>query len=72
LGSITYFKNPRRVLHSPNKTKKERNTFMRVFYKHYGLNYFGPSSWRGIAYVQNHSMHIQYPHYSILKILWAP
>jgi hypothetical protein len=50
----------------------ESNTLMKVFYKHHWLNYFGPSYWRGIAYAQNYSMHMQYPYYNILETLWAP
>jgi hypothetical protein len=43
LGSITYLRNPKGVLHSLNKTVKERNTLVKVSYKHHGLNYFGPN-----------------------------
>jgi hypothetical protein len=48
------------VLHS--NYKKESNTLMKVFYKHYGLNYFGPRYWKGIDYVQNYPMQMQYPY----------
>jgi hypothetical protein len=62
------------ILHSNQKTflypqklkvqnlKKESNTLMRVFCKHHGLNYFGLGYWKGIAYAQNYSMHMQYPY----------
>jgi len=50
---------PGRVLHYPNKTKKEC-TFMKIICKYYGLNYFGPIYWRDIAYAQNYTMHVQY------------
>jgi hypothetical protein len=57
------------VLHSNKKTcfdsqkckiqtLKENNTFVRVFYKHHRLNYFGSSHQRGIVHAQNYySMH---------------
>ncbi len=49
----------------------ERNTFMKVFYKECGLNYFGPGYRRGIACAYNYSMKMQYPYKGILKILWV-
>jgi hypothetical protein len=44
------------------QTYNKSNTLMRVFYKHHGLNYFGPSYRSGITYAQNYSMHMQYPY----------
>jgi hypothetical protein len=61
LGSITYLNNLKRVLHNLNKVLKEHNTFMKIFCKQYGINYFSPGYWRGnIVYADNYSMHVQY------------
>jgi hypothetical protein len=44
----------------PKQNYKECNTLMKVICKHYGLNYFGPCYWRGIAYAYDYTMHVQY------------
>jgi hypothetical protein len=66
LGSITYLLKLGGVFHNLIRTLnlkpyKKINALLGVFSKHHGLNYFGLDYQRGINYVSEYSMHMQYP-----------
>jgi hypothetical protein len=55
--NLVLHSNKKTFLHSQKckvQTLKESNTFMKVFYKHHGLNYFGSGYQRGIVHAQNY------------------